>query len=548
MPSFRDGHGGGRSSRGRPSASRSRDVAAPSPRAARRARRGSSPARRADPARAVDAARQRRCARRPTCATAASAARRSSRRPRRSSCCSPRGVTDVGRADARRDGARRHLRPDRRRLRPLLGRPAWLVPHFEKMLYDNALLARAYLHGCQVLGHERYGARSPSDPRLGAARDARAGGRLLLGARRRLRGRGGALLRLDAGRDPRGARAAGLEELADEAARPLRRQPSRELRGHATSSTCRSARGRRRPARYDEARAALYEHRAEARLAGARRQAARLLERADDRRARRRRRRPRARRLPRRRARDAPSSSGREMRDDDGPPAAHLEGRPRRGSNAYLEDHAYLVEALLTLYEATFEVRWFDAAEEIADAMIERFADPERRRLLHHRRTTTRSSSRGARTSTTTRSRRATRPPPTRLLRLAALTGDAEYERARGLGSCGCFGRVAAQHPQALAHLAAGDRLPRRRRHGRSRWSAPRAATCGRSRRVVRSRLRAPPGARRRRGGHATPELMPERTAVDGRPAAYVCERFACRRPVTEPAELRDAPRRRRGE
>ena len=33
---------------------------------------------------------------------------------------------------------------------------AWLVPHFEKMLYDNALLARAYLHGWQASGHERY--------------------------------------------------------------------------------------------------------------------------------------------------------------------------------------------------------------------------------------------------------------------------------------------------------------------------------------------------------------------------------------------------------
>ena len=30
--------------------------------------------------------------------------------------------------------------------------PYWLVPHFEKMLYDNALLARAYLHGWQVSG------------------------------------------------------------------------------------------------------------------------------------------------------------------------------------------------------------------------------------------------------------------------------------------------------------------------------------------------------------------------------------------------------------
>ncbi len=33
---------------------------------------------------------------------------------------------------------------------------AWLVPHFEKMLYDNAQLASAYLHGWQALGHQRY--------------------------------------------------------------------------------------------------------------------------------------------------------------------------------------------------------------------------------------------------------------------------------------------------------------------------------------------------------------------------------------------------------
>src|SRR3954471_19571927 len=32
----------------------------------------------------------------------------------------------------------------------------WLVPHFEKMLYDNALLVPAYLHGWLLLGEERY--------------------------------------------------------------------------------------------------------------------------------------------------------------------------------------------------------------------------------------------------------------------------------------------------------------------------------------------------------------------------------------------------------
>src|SRR6185295_8912646 len=32
----------------------------------------------------------------------------------------------------------------------------WLVPHFEKMLYDNAQLIRIYLHAFQVTGNEFY--------------------------------------------------------------------------------------------------------------------------------------------------------------------------------------------------------------------------------------------------------------------------------------------------------------------------------------------------------------------------------------------------------
>ena len=32
----------------------------------------------------------------------------------------------------------------------------WLVPHFEKMLYDQALLARAYLHAWMATGADRY--------------------------------------------------------------------------------------------------------------------------------------------------------------------------------------------------------------------------------------------------------------------------------------------------------------------------------------------------------------------------------------------------------
>jgi uncharacterized protein YyaL (SSP411 family) len=38
--------------------------------------------------------------------------------------------------------------------------------------------------------------------------------------------------------------------------------------------------------------------------------------------------------------------------------------------------------------------------------------------------------------------------------------------------------------------------------------------------------------------GSERPELLRERPAVEGKPAAYVCEHFACQQPVTKPDEL----------
>jgi len=43
----------------------------------------------------------------------------------------------------------------------------------------------------------------------------------------------------------------------------------------------------------------------------------------------------------------------------------------------------------------------------------------------------------------------------------------------------------------------------------------------------------APPGT----GADLTP-LLADRPLVDGRPTAYVCQHFACRRPVTDRADL----------
>ena len=41
--------------------------------------------------------------------------------------------------------------------------------------------------------------------------------------------------------------------------------------------------------------------------------------------------------------------------------------------------------------------------------------------------------------------------------------------------------------------------------------------------------------------GSERPELLRERPAVDGKAAAYVCEHFTCKAPVTEPEELEAA-------
>src|SRR5262249_45750963 len=43
--------------------------------------------------------------------------------------------------------------------------------------------------------------------------------------------------------------------------------------------------------------------------------------------------------------------------------------------NGYLEDYAFLADALVTLYEATFEPRWVEAALDLARVMLEQFWD-----------------------------------------------------------------------------------------------------------------------------------------------------------------------------
>ena len=206
-----------------------------------------------------------------------------------------RGEPQMALLHAALDGLGRHLRPGRRGLRPLQRRPDL----DGAALREDALrqrAARARLRA-RLAGERRRAAPAHrrGDARVGAARDARARGRLLQRARRRLRGRRGQVLRLGA----RGARG-GPRRRRARRDRVVRRDAARQLRGHERARVARRRAGARGP-RADP-RAAAAGARA-ARAPGPRRQAPGLVERADDLRAGRRRRGPRPARPARRRAR-----------------------------------------------------------------------------------------------------------------------------------------------------------------------------------------------------------------------------------------------------
>ena len=145
--------------------------------------------------------------------TAASAAHPSSRRRWSSRPCCASGVARRAAMghDLRGDGPGRHLRPAGRRVRPVQRRPGWVVPHFEKMLYDNALLW-ASMPTVAATGYGwRTGSPGETADFLRGTADRRGRVRVRAG-RRHARAAGGRVLRLDAGQlaEVLGAEDAGL--------------------------------------------------------------------------------------------------------------------------------------------------------------------------------------------------------------------------------------------------------------------------------------------------------------------------------------------------
>jgi len=343
---------------------------------------------------------------------------------------------------------------------------SWTVPHFEKMLYDNALLARAYLHGWQRFGERRL---------LDVCLDT------LGWALREMRGpEGGFYSALDA--DSEGVEGryyvwtlAQLRDALDEDADLAIERFGATEQGNFSDphhpepglSVLQGPRGT--DDELDEATLA----RVRERLLAVRAQ--RVRPGLDDK------------RLTSWNAlmicalaetgaalRDAPAAELgpdldpaqadqllgaavscaefvlRDLRDEQGRLLrTYNNGQAKIG--AYLEDPAYLLEALLVLFETTCDERWFSEALTLADETIERFSDPERGGFF--------STAADEQPLIARRKDLEDSPIPAGgssaamgLLRLSQLTGEERYER-QAVSVMRLLAEIAPRHPSSFGHL-----------------------------------------------------------------------------------------------
>jgi len=420
----------------------------------------------------------------------------------------------------------------------------WLVPHFEKMLYDNALLARVYLEAYQVTGDPAYRAtveetleyvrREMTSPEGGfySAQDADSEGEegkffvWTAGEIAEIAGPSDGPLVMDY----YGATEAGNFEgsnilrLARTAERVAQTHGVTVDRVHAAVRRAHGALLTERERRVKPGRDEKILTAWNGLMLRAYAEAARVLGRDDYRRI----------------AEQSADFLLSNLRRPDGRLLrTYKDGQAKL--NGYLDDYAALASGLLALYETTFEPRIFADACTLADAMLAHFWDDDEGGFF---------------TTSDDHERLVSRPKELfdnavpagnsmaveALARLAALSGRTDYaERAEAtLGALtgivrrapGGFGRLLAALEFALATptevAIVGAPLAPEAEDERALAAVTRAAYLPN---VVVAAAR--PGA-----VDAGIALLDGRDPVDGRAAAYVCQHFACRRPVTTPQEL----------
>jgi uncharacterized protein YyaL (SSP411 family) len=201
-----------------------------------------------------------------------------------------------------------------------------------------------------------------------------------------------------------------------------------------------------------------------------------------------------------------------------------------------LEDYSHLCDGLLALYKATFDERWFVAARELADSMLEHFADPRGGffdTADDHEALITRPK--GLQDNATPSGNAMA---VTVLLRLAALTGEGRYRQAAEAG-LRLVAAVAPRYPTAFGQWLVGLGLALAQVDEVAIVGGPVAPDTRALIDVVRTGYRpnlviaVSPDPER-----SSVPLLEARQMRDGKATAYVCHGFACLQPVTEPAEL----------
>jgi len=212
----------------------------------------------------------------------------------------------------------------------------------------------------------------------------------------------------------------------------------------------------------------------------------------------------------------------------------------------YLEDYAFVADGLLTLFEADADPRWLGAADGLLEQVRRHFLDPSDGAFFFtaddHEQLVARSKSI---TESSTPAGGAVAAAC--FLRLGLLRGDAAtYEvGARALrANHDYLERLPAACPAlvlaAMWHL--GD--PREVVVvGEPEDDATRALLETAGRAFPRSHVLVHVHAANRAALSALTGVVAGKETVDGRPAAYVCRRGVCERPVTEPGELAAALR-----
>ena len=405
----------------------------------------------------------------------------------------------------------------------------WLVPHFEKMLYDNALLVRLYTHAWQRTGEDRYRrvAGRTADYLLRELRHPDGGffssqdadsegveGRFFVWSFEELAGIAGERVARHLGATPEGnweganvlwtPRPAEPELEAEVAAALPRLLEAREARVHpATDDKVLAAWNGLAITALAEAGRALGEPRyLDAALTAARF----VLEALTD---------DRGRLL-------------RSWRDS------------RRGGPGYLDDYAGMADACLTLYESTFDLRWLREAKRLAEAMVELFADPggdgfyqtgrdAEQLVIRPRELFDNAVPAGSSVAADV------------LQRLGRLTGAQDWEQA-GLAALRPVLGVLGRAPTGFGHaLGAADFALARVREvaivGRPGADDTQALLAEVWRTYQPNRVLAAAAPDDAAAQGEVP-LLADRPAREGRATAYVCEHFVCQQPVTEPKEL----------